>query len=136
MPTLGYDDRNLYVVFIAFDDEPDRVRAHMARRENVFGDDIVEIQLDTFLDEQRAFSFIVNPLGIQLDALWTEGRGLRLLVGHRVAIAGAIDRSGLRRVDLRFRSVASAFPPGRIRRGGSSSCVTCNGRTRKRSGRR
>ena len=72
---LGYDDKNLYVVFIAFDDEPDRVRAHMARRENVMGDDIVEIQLDTFLDHQRAFSFIVNPLGIQLDALWTEGRG-------------------------------------------------------------
>jgi len=72
---LGYDDKNLYVVFIAFDDEPDKVRAHLARRENVMGDDIVEIQLDTFLDKQRAFSFIVNPLGVQLDALWTEGRG-------------------------------------------------------------
>jgi len=72
---LGYDDKNLYVVFIAFDDEPDKVRAHMARRENTMGDDIVEIQLDTFLDRQRAFSFIVNPLGVQFDALWTEGRG-------------------------------------------------------------
>ncbi|NIM00959.1 MAG: hypothetical protein GTO30_21020 [Acidobacteria bacterium] len=72
---LGYDDNNIYVVFIAFDEEPDRVRAHMARRENIFGDDIVEIQLDTFLDRQRAFSFIVNPLGVQLDALWTEGGG-------------------------------------------------------------
>lgn len=71
---LGYDDKNLYVVFIAFDDQPDKVRAHMARRENIMGDDIVEIQLDTFLDRQRAFSFIVNPLGVQLDALWTEGR--------------------------------------------------------------
>lgn len=71
---LGYDDKNLYVIFIAFDDEPDKIRAHMARRENIFGDDIVEIQLDTFLDRQRAFSFIVNPLGVQLDALWTEGR--------------------------------------------------------------
>ncbi len=70
---LGYDDKNLYVIFIAFDDEPDKIRAHMARRENIFGDDIVEIQLDTFLDRQRAFSFIVNPLGVQLDALWTEG---------------------------------------------------------------
>ncbi len=70
---LGYDDKNLYAIFIAFDDEPDKIRAHMARRENVFGDDIVEIQLDTFLDHKRAFSFIVNPLGIQFDALWTEG---------------------------------------------------------------
>ena len=70
---LGYDDEHLYVVFIAFDDEPENVRAHMARRENVFGDDIVEIQVDTFLDQQRAFTFITNPFGIQLDALWTEG---------------------------------------------------------------
>jgi hypothetical protein len=72
---LGYDQSALYAIFVAFDDEPEKVRAHMARRENFFGDDIVEIQLDTFHDEQRAFSFICNPLGIQWDAIWTEGSG-------------------------------------------------------------
>jgi hypothetical protein len=41
----------------------------------VFDDDIVGFQLDTFHDLQRAFYFIVNPLGIQLDALWTESGG-------------------------------------------------------------
>ncbi len=40
----------------------------------VGGDDLVEIQLDTFHDERRAFSFLCNPLGIQMDALWTEGQ--------------------------------------------------------------
>jgi hypothetical protein len=72
---LGYDETNLYVVFVAFDDEPDKVRAHLSPRENVFGDDTVEVQLDTFKDERRAFSFLANPYGVQWDAIWTEGRG-------------------------------------------------------------
>jgi len=71
---LGHDDERLYVVFVAFDDEPDRVRARMTRRESVFGDDTVEIQIDSFNDQRRAFSFLTNPFGIQWDAIWTEGQ--------------------------------------------------------------
>jgi hypothetical protein len=70
---MGYDEDNLYVVFVAFDDEPERIRARMNRRENVFNDDMVEIMLDTFNDRRRAFAFLTNPLGVQWDALWTEG---------------------------------------------------------------
>ena len=72
---LGYDDKNLYVIFLAFDSEPGKVRARMARRENVFSDDIVEVMLDTFDDRRRAFAFVANPLGVQWDALWAEGQG-------------------------------------------------------------
>ncbi len=71
---LGHDDDRLYVVFVAFDDEPSRVRARMSRREAVFEDDTVEIQIDSFNDQRRAFSFLTNPLGIQWDAIWTEGQ--------------------------------------------------------------
>lgn len=70
---LGYDDRALHVVFLAFDDAPERIRATLGRRETIFGDDIVQIMLDTFLDERRAYSFICNPYGVQFDAVWTEG---------------------------------------------------------------
>ena len=70
---LGYDDKNLYAVFICFDSEPAKIRARMAQRENVFGDDTVEVMLDTFHDERRAYAFVTNPFGIQWDALWTEG---------------------------------------------------------------
>ncbi len=70
---LGYDKQNLYVVFVAFDEHPDRVRAQLSRRENIFSDDIVEVMLDTFHDERRAYVFVTNPLGVQWDALWTEG---------------------------------------------------------------
>jgi len=72
---VGYDDKNLYVVFICFEPEAGQVRARMSPRENIFGDDIVEVMLDTFKDERRAYAFITNPFGIQWDALWTEGQG-------------------------------------------------------------
>ncbi len=72
---LGYDDKNLYVVFLAFDSEPDKVRARMNRREDVFSDDVVQIMIDTFQDQRRAYAFVTNPLGVQWDAIWTEGQG-------------------------------------------------------------
>lgn len=69
---LGYDDEALYAVFVAFDPEPAKIRARWSRREQIFGDDIVQIMVDTFRDERRAYSFICNPLGVQFDAVWTE----------------------------------------------------------------
>jgi len=72
---LGYDDKQLYVVFVAFDAEPSKIRARMTRRENIYADDTVQIMLDTFHDRRRAYSFVTNPLGIQLDRLYTESTG-------------------------------------------------------------
>ena len=71
---LGYDDKNLYVIFICFDNEPHKIRAYLSRREEVFDDDNVELMLDTFHDHRRAYAFFSNPLGVQADALWTEGQ--------------------------------------------------------------
>jgi Domain of unknown function (DUF5916) len=70
---LGYDDRNLYAVFVCWDQEPQKIRARMTRREDIFSDDSVEIMLDTFHDERRGYAFAANPFGVQWDALWTEG---------------------------------------------------------------
>jgi len=72
---LGYDDKNLYTIFICFDNEPQKLRARLSRREDIFDDDTVEIILDTFHDLRHAYAFNVNPLGVQQDALWTEGPG-------------------------------------------------------------
>jgi hypothetical protein len=68
---LGYDEKNLYLVFVCLDD-PTKVRARMSRREDIFADDTVEIMLDTFHDRRRAYVFQTNPLGVQWDAIWTE----------------------------------------------------------------
>jgi hypothetical protein len=72
---LGYDTKNLYAIFICFDNEPHKVRARLSKREDVFEDDIVEVMLDTFHDHRRAYAFFSNPLGVQGDAIWTEGQG-------------------------------------------------------------
>ncbi len=68
---LGYDQKNIYAVFVCFDD-PKKVRARMSTREDIYDDDEVEIMLDTFHDRRRAYAFQTTPLGVQWDAIWTE----------------------------------------------------------------
>ena len=70
---LGYDQKNLYVVFVCFDD-PGKVRARMSPREDVYDDDEVEVMLDTFHDRRRAYAFQTTALGVQWDAIWTEAQ--------------------------------------------------------------
>ncbi len=71
---LSYDEKNLYVAFIAHD-EPGQIRAHLSKREDSDQDDGVGILLDTFHDLHRAYFFFSNPLGVQSDAIYTEGQG-------------------------------------------------------------
>jgi hypothetical protein len=70
---LGYDDRNFYAVFLC-EEEPSKVRARMGKRESIMGDDVVAILLDTFHDHRRAYEFLVNPFGIQLDGITSAGQ--------------------------------------------------------------
>ncbi len=71
---LGYDARNLYVIFVCFDD-PRKVRANLTRRDSAFDDDFVDVWLDTFHDHRRAYEFLVNPLGVQSDGIDDETAG-------------------------------------------------------------
>jgi len=70
---LTYDHSNLYVAFLAFDPNPSAIRAHFTERDAIFGDDAVVVVLDTFNDENRAYGFFSNPLGIQNDVLYSDG---------------------------------------------------------------
>lgn len=70
---LAYDQRYLYAAFVAWDKEPDKIRARLSRRDDIFSDDTVEVMIDSFHDARRAYAFAANPFGIQWDALWTEG---------------------------------------------------------------
>ncbi len=65
---LGYDAENLYLGFSATDSEARGIRAHLAPRDQIGADDWVAVILDPFGDQRRAYEFICNPLGIQLDA--------------------------------------------------------------------
>jgi hypothetical protein len=68
---MGYDQKNIYLVFVCFDD-PKQVRARMSRREDISDDDQVAVMFDTFHDRRRAFEFQTTPLGVQWDAIYTE----------------------------------------------------------------
>ena len=71
---LAYDEKFLYIAFRAHD-EPGKVRATIAKRDAVFDDDHVGVYLDTFNDQRRAYELFFNPLGVQHDGIFTEGRG-------------------------------------------------------------
>ncbi len=68
---IAYDAENFYFAFRCYDSEPSKVKAAVSKRDNIFQDDIVFINLDTFNDNQSAFVFILNPLGIQGDGMLT-----------------------------------------------------------------
>jgi hypothetical protein len=72
---LMEDGEVLYVAFIADDPDPDQIRAFYRDRDTVWDDDWVGIVLDTFNDERRAYEFLVNPLGVQTDAIQDDING-------------------------------------------------------------
>jgi len=71
---LGYDAKHLYIGLRAQDD-PGKVRATVAKRDQIFDDDYFGFYLDTFNDHRRAYMVWVNPLGVQADGIFTEGNG-------------------------------------------------------------
>ena len=69
---LMEDGEKLYVLFVAEDPDPENIRAFYRDRDNAFQDDWMSIVLDTFNDERRAYEFFVNPLGVQIDAIYDD----------------------------------------------------------------
>ena len=72
---IGYDHKNLYFAFRCSDSEPKKIRASVTNRDGCIDDDWIVVFLDTFNEKRRAFSFIINPLGIQFDCIRTEEGG-------------------------------------------------------------
>jgi hypothetical protein len=61
-----YAETAIYFGIRAYQDSS-LVRATLADRDRIAGDDYVEILLDTFNDRRQAYLFGVNPLGVQAD---------------------------------------------------------------------
>ena len=61
---MGYDSKFFYLAVYCYD-EADKVRATVAGRDAVFGEDNVRLFLDTFNDQRKAYVLGWNPLGIQ-----------------------------------------------------------------------
>ena len=71
-----YDDDALYIGFNCFISDGTQLVANNMRRDSeLWGEDNVQILLDTYNDRQNGFYFFVNPLGAQQDAMISnEGR--------------------------------------------------------------
>src|SRR5437016_5521617 len=74
---IAYDDRYLYFVFHCFDPEPGKIRTTISRRDNIFNDDWIGFSLDSAATGQTSYHLMVNPSGIQMDALHTTSSGER-----------------------------------------------------------
>jgi hypothetical protein len=69
---ITYDASALYLGCTAFDDEPGRIRANLSDRDAALQDDHITLIVDPFNDQRRAFQFRVNPMGVQMDATYSE----------------------------------------------------------------
>lgn len=102
---LSYDEKNLYVVFVCRD-QRGQVRAHLSKREDLDQDDAVAILLDTFRDSHRAYYFGANPLGVQADAIYTEGQGYDFSYDTLWRSEGRLNADGyIVRMEIPFKSM-------------------------------
>jgi hypothetical protein len=90
---IAYDTKFLYVAFRAHDDA-DKVRATVAKRDDIFNDDYVGIILDTYNDKRKAYQFFFNPLGVQADGIFTEASGEDFSVDVVMESKGALTSDG------------------------------------------
>ena len=90
---MAYDSKNLYMAWKVTQD-PSTVRATVARRDNIFNDDYVLVYIDTFNDQRQAYVIFWNPLGIQADGTYTEGRGEDYSVDLVMESKGVLTKDG------------------------------------------
>ncbi|HZS05229.1 MAG TPA: DUF5916 domain-containing protein [Blastocatellia bacterium] len=90
---LGCDDKYLYLGIRATDD-PRAVRASVAKRDDLAADDYVAVYLDTFDDRRRAYVLMFNPLGVQQDGVFAEGREVDFSVDVVMRSKGLVTADG------------------------------------------
>lgn len=112
---LGYDAKNLYLAFHAYDD-PTKVRATVGKRDDIFNsDDSVRVLLDTFNDKRRSYVLIFNPLGVQQDGIRTESVGSDFSVDIVMESKGAIVDDGyIVEVAVPFKSLRYEAGKGKL----------------------
>jgi len=68
-----YDHNNIYFLFIMLDTDPTSIPARLVDRDHRFDpDDSINLYLDTYHDNRKAFYFSTNPRGVEQDGLISE----------------------------------------------------------------
>src|SRR5438128_498221 len=115
---VGYDTDNLYVVFLCFDRAPAKIGAHLVGRDLLPNDeDGVAVHFDTFRDLKHAYGFLVNPLGVQVEGIYTEGSGWDLSWDTTWRSEGRLTAAGyVVLISIPFKSLR--FPATEVQRWG------------------
>ena len=66
-----FDDENIYVAILAYDNEPDKIDRQMTRRDERLGD-IVGVNFDSYFDHRTGFEFNLTAAGCKLDLIMTN----------------------------------------------------------------
>ena len=98
---VAYDDEHIYFGLYAHYSEPSMMRANRVDRDQAFfGDDIISVYFDPFLDQQRAYVFSVNGYGVQndsiLEARFGSGSSGRSSRGGGFSMGGRSSFTGVR----------------------------------------
>lgn len=111
---VAYDEKNLYIGFRCFD-EKDKIRATVAKRDQVTAEDNVRVWLDTYNDQRRAYVLAFNPYGIQQDGIFTEGQGSDFSVDIVMESKGVIEDWGWSvEVQIPFKSLRYTAGKGKL----------------------
>ncbi len=67
-----YDNDAIYIAALLYDNEPDKIKKEITKRD-VFGvSDIFSVYINTFNDGQQDFRFYVSSAGVQMDCIATK----------------------------------------------------------------
>lgn len=72
---LAYDPDNLYFAFHCFDDEPEKIKTSITKRDNMWSDDWIGVAIDTSGNRQFMYELFINPSGMQGDMFYTPANG-------------------------------------------------------------
>ena len=100
-----YTDHEIFLGVRAYETHG-AVHATHADRDRIGSDDHIQLILDTFNDRRRAYSFAVNPLGVQSDGQFVDGHGADLSPDYQYESKGRVTEYGYE-IEMRipFKSI-------------------------------
>lgn len=69
---VAYDDRSLYVAARCYMTDPSKITTALGRRDTNLRSDMIRITFDPRHDHLTAYTFDVNPSGVQGDIMWID----------------------------------------------------------------
>ena len=130
-----YSDHEVYFGIRAYETHG-AVHATHADRDRIGADDNVQLILDTFNDRRRAYTFAVNPLGVQSDGMFADATGTDLSPESPVRIQRPPHRIRLRGRDPDSVQEHSLSADAGAAAGACRSFAECSIRGTSKRGRR